>query len=246
MRDMHCLCSLQDAFCQALVDGDRIPEPGVFSVSGVDARKRLNIYLNNSRIMQVEALASTYPAIRRLVGADFFDNMSVLYSEAYPLSCGDLREVGSCLPEFIQEFAPLSALPYMGDVARLEWICHESMCASTQTMVRDSSSPARITVSMAPHARLLKSKYPIAEIWDFALREHASDSSRLDITNSEPCHLLVMRPNLDVEVLQVKKDEWEWLADIDVAGVNADNAGADEQRRVEFWLSRGALDLPSG
>lgn len=241
MRDMHCLNSLQEAFYQALVDGDHIPESDIFSVHGLDARNRLNIYLNNSRIMQVEALSSIYPAVRRLVGAEFFENMSILYSEAYPLSRGDLREVGRCLPDFIREFAPLSPLPYIGDVARLEWGCHESMCASARAVPREFSVPAQSMVFMARHARLIKSKYPIAEIWDFALRANTSDSSRLDISNSEANHLLVMRPNLDVEVLQVQKEEWEWLADITVDGLDADNVEPGEQRRLHFWLSRGAL-----
>lgn len=240
MNDMRRFRSLQAEFFQALVDGSHVPEAGIFCENGINARERLNIYFNNSRIMQGDALSSIYPAVRRLVGSDFFDHMSILYAEAYPLSCGDLRTFGSNLPDFIEQFEPLITLPYMRDMARLEWACHESMHASQKRACEASQSP-RNAVFLAPHVRLIRSDFPVAQIWDFALREQTSDSRRLDISNSGPCCLLIMRPQLDVEVLELQEEEWEWLANIGKAFVRTDTVGAGEQHRRQLWASRGVL-----
>ena len=235
MKHSQSLRSLQAAFAQTLLDGEHLPAAGLFRARAGSTRQRLNVYLNHSRIVQGEALQNIYPATRRLVGEDFFANMGVLYGERHPLRSGDLRTFGAHLAAFMQRFEPLAGFPYLPDVARLEWACHESLHAaqaSGEARLRESA-PLRL----APHVRLLRSPFPFASIWDFALRDHDAAAPRLNIDDAEPCHLLIMRPCLDVEVLTLPEEEWRWLAKFDVAYL-MDDAEAPHGRA---WVSRGVL-----
>ena len=119
-NDLPDLRSLQAAFAAALIDDRHVPGAGLVSARGLTPRQRLNVYFNHSQIVQTEALAAIYPAVSRLVGGEFFAHMAVLYGRRHPADSGDLRAYGTRLPEFIEAFEPLAALPYIADVARLE------------------------------------------------------------------------------------------------------------------------------
>lgn len=240
MNSATVLERLQAEFNRALLDPDYAVEAGVFSETGIPARARLNVYLNNSRIAQSEALAGIYPAVRRLVGEDFFDHMAILYGETYALSCGDLRAFGDRLPHFIRGFEPLAALPYLPDVARLEWAFHESLHAA-QGEARSVPPDLGATLCLAPHVRLLHSTFPVAEIWDFALQPHEPDSPHLDISDAEPAHVLILRPGLDVEVLQLPPQEWEWLEIFAGAGIAMEVLDQDQQGLSLHWHCLGVL-----
>ncbi|MEJ2686115.1 MAG: DNA-binding domain-containing protein [Gammaproteobacteria bacterium] len=231
------LRALQAAFARAIRDGEYVPEAGVFRERGLSARQRLNVYHHHSRIVEGEALAAVYPAVQRLVGEDFFANMAILYGRQYPLTRGDLRLFGGQLADFVAQFEPLQSIPYMADVARLEWHWHESLHAAQAPAAGAEPDPGR--VCLAPHVRLLRSPFPVATIWDFALREHAEDAPRLDIDGLGPEHVLIMRPGLDVEVVTLPAAEWEWLA-----GFREPTRGADteeESARLRAWLERNVL-----
>lgn len=242
MSDGSQLRSLQAAFARALIDGRHEPESGWVREQGLPARQRLNVYYHHNQIVQLGALQGIFPAIQRLVGEDFFAQMAMLYSERFPLHCGDLRTFGAQLPAFMESFEPLAPLPYLPDVARLEWACHESL-HSGETRDRPPQPPGPDSrLRLATHARLVHSVYPVAEIWEFALNDHDADSPRLNIDDAGPNHLLVMRPGLDVEVHALAADAWAWLKDHDSGG-NAPGAisGEDEQSRRQDWWRKGVL-----
>ena len=236
-NETHGLRALQAAFARAIRDGEYLPEAGVFRERGLSARQRLNVYHHHSRIVECEALAAVYPAVRRLVGEDFFANMAVLYAGQYPLNRGDLRVFGEQLADFLAQFEPLRTVPYVADVARLEWCWHESLHAAQASLEARAADGTRLC--LAPHVRLLHSPFPVATIWDFALREHADDTPHLNIDTMGPEHVLIMRPTLDVEVWTLPADEWEWLSGYRQPTPVA--ATTRETGRQRSWLARGVL-----
>lgn len=236
MSGPRSLASMQQAFAQCLIDGTRDPGPGLVRERGLSARQRLDVYRHNTRIVQGDALEAIYPAVRRLVGEEFFANMAVLYGDRHPSRHGDLRRFGAHLAEFIEAFEPLAAYAYLPDVARLEWACHEALHAPTRNGEPPRTGGAQ---RLAPHVRLPRSPFPVARIWEYALGEHGPDTPRLDIEGLGPDHLLVMRPRLNVQVLAVDPAQWHWLARFR-DGPRVPQA-ADVQR-VRLWRSRGVLE----
>jgi hypothetical protein len=241
MRQPVTLRALQAAFAQAMIDGDHVPEAGVFQERGLSARQRLNVYYHHTRIAEGEALEAIYPAVCRLVGDEFFANMAILYARQYPLCQGDLRTLGGHLGDFMAQFPPLRALPYIADVARLEWACHESLHAAQAS--RDLPTSTAATLGLAPHVRLLHSSFPVATIWDFALREHTRETPPLNTSELGQEYVLVMRPGLDVEVQTLSEEDWLSLARF-VGRGSVGGAGHDEgERRKHGWLARGILSV---
>lgn len=243
MNDSSSLRSLQAAFVEAIVDADHEPESAWVREHGLRARQRLNVYYHHNQIVQLGALQGIFPAIQRLVGDDFFAQLARLYGEHSPLHCGDLRTFGAQLPAFMESFEPLVSLPYLPDVARLEWACHESLHSGEiqPPSLQQPPDPAN-GLRLAAHVRLLHSAYPVAQIWEFALSDHGVDSPRLNIDDAGPNHFLVMRPGLDVEVYALPRDEWAWLTAY-ASGWKGSGAtaGEDEQSRQQKWWRNGVL-----
>lgn len=217
----------QLSFLDALDRGES--PPGLADASnGISARQRFQVYVNQTRIGLSDTLAAIYPAVCRLVGDEFFKHLAALYVERYPLRTANLNDYGVELPEFIAVFDALDGLPYLADVARLEWACHQSLHAGHGQYPGESES-----LCLAPHVRLLHSPYPVGDIWDFALREHGADE-RLNINDAAPSYLLVSRPQLDVEVRALDASDWLWLANV---AATADG----RTTRHRYWLAQGIL-----
>lgn len=195
---------------------------------GLSPRQRLEIYRNGIRETQGEALSDIYPAVARLLGSEFFAHMAILYADLHPSAHGDLRLFGSALPTFLECFEPVSHLNYLGDVARLEWAGHDSFhAAAIETSPLASTQPHH-RLRLAPHVRFVRSDFPIAEIWEFALSEHRQDQPQLDVDRETPSHVLVSRPALEVQVMTLPPEDWMWLRSLE------DRAKAPEEIDVSL------------
>ena len=78
-------------------------------------------------------------------------------------------------PDFLERFAPLSHLRYLGDVARLEQAQREAYHAADRAPVEadrlERLSPdlmAQARLELAPALRVLRSPWPVHGIWRYA------------------------------------------------------------------------------
>lgn len=84
-------------------------------------RARLAIYRRSVEAARVEALAATYPITRALIGEACFQQVASHHARAFPSGSGDLNDYGGEFAGFLAGQALLAGLPYLPDVARLEW-----------------------------------------------------------------------------------------------------------------------------
>lgn len=244
-RRLH---ELQAAFAAALEDGDDEAVRGLIRPNGLDPARRLDVYRNNSRLTRTEALSGIYPAISRLLGEEFFAHMAGLFCPIYPSRSGDLRRYGRELADFLAEFPPTRSLAYLPDVARLEWAWHEAFHAPFSAPLAARRGALRL--ALRPGAALLRSDYPAARIWEFALGEQGPETPRLDLEGARAGHTLVLRPRLDVLVLELEPAEWRWLkalsdgAELHVAGdlARSMDPAADPARYLSDHLRLGSFD----
>lgn len=108
---------------------------------------RLAIYRNSVRIKHFQALKKIYPTVYKLVGADFFKQLSKEYQMAHPSSHWSLSEFGRMLPHFLLSYHRVQHLAYLPAVSRLEWAIHE--------VLQDGISKALVF------------EYPVMDIWQF-------------------------------------------------------------------------------
>ena len=195
------LAAAQAEFAAALRD----PAPGAVPAgfSGL-AGRRFRVYRNNVRVALTEALAAAYPAIRRIVGQPFFDEMARVYVSDRPATARILNLYGAEFADFVAGFAPARDLPYLADVARLERAVLESLHAADAPALDPAALGALgadlAAARFAPHpaTRLVRSAWPVAGIW----RANADDETPAGelVFSDGPEGALVLRPGLSVRV----------------------------------------------
>lgn len=196
---------VQSDFAAALASPERAGDL-IAALAATDrVLERLALYRGNVRAAREKALANAYPVVYALVGDEFFSGLAREYGRAHPSRSGDLNRFGDRFAAFLKDFEHARALPYLGDVAALEWQVHRAQYAA------DADTLARDRLGMLPAERLLgtrfalhpacawtRSRFPVASIW----RAHQSDAGcALPDGLDRGEFALVARPRRRVEVL---------------------------------------------
>lgn len=95
----------------------------------ISAEERLCIYRNTIAGTLEKALHLNFPAIERLVGGDFFADCAAGYVRHAPPRSGYLNDYGAGFPDHLAADGRLVHLPYLADVARLEWAVSRALLA---------------------------------------------------------------------------------------------------------------------
>lgn len=182
---------------------------------GVPARAGLATYRSNMLANLHAALASTYPVMRRLVGAAFFREAAARFARAHPSTSGDLSLYGADFAAFLADYPFARELPYLPDVARLEWACHESFHAGEAPALDAVALAAvarerqgEIRFRLHPAVRLVASVHPVMSIWEANQPER--DGTPEVCTGAE--HVIVRREELTVRLGRVAPAEWRFVA----------------------------------
>ena len=194
---------------QLLRNNDRIP-----------ATLALRIYSNNVSGARNKALAAAYPACFRILGEACFNNIAHRFSEHTPSVHPDLNRYGKTFSDFLDEWmqahAQFSDYRYLGDLARLEWLCHTAYYAEDdppfdfRTLARASQgAQAACCLRLGHSVGLLQSDYPV-----MAIREaNLSDGDAADVAAVElPEHLVISRPAFQTRVERIDAFTFELLA----------------------------------
>src|SRR5688500_7173734 len=115
------LSDLQNAFRRYTLDGDVGPLPDWVCGNGMPAARRLAVYRNNVMGSLIDVLAAAYPTVCRLVGEPFFRFAAASFAAAAPPVRPHLMSYGGGFAGFLARFEPAADLPYLPDLARLEW-----------------------------------------------------------------------------------------------------------------------------
>lgn len=182
---MPSLHELQSAFARAVLDDTHsAPLSACIASNGLAAERRLGVYRNNTLANLGEALQAAYPVVHRLVGGEFFTYLAREYQRAHPSLCGDLESFGDTLAGFLETFDAVSHLPYLADVARLEWAWHTAGYAADHPAfdpARLADVPERhhgeLRARLHPAVRLLASRWPILRIVQVNQEGYAGEES---------------------------------------------------------------------
>lgn len=171
---MPSLREIQRDFAATILAGDGAAPPFA-TVPPERAAERIAVYRRAFFANYRNALGATYPVVRKLVGAPFFHAAVDAFVRAHPSKSGDLNVYGDAFDGFLAEYPPAADLPYLGDVARLEWAQDEANRAADATADPDAvlaalaaTSPERlpdVRLALAPACRLVASRYPVLRIW---------------------------------------------------------------------------------
>jgi hypothetical protein len=225
------LLETQRAMRASLVDGDDAAAAAMLAEHvGAD---RLNIYRNTFVTGVTKALRLTYPAVDRLVGADFFEGAAALFIARHPPRAAYLNDYGADFPDFLRTFPPASSLVYLADVARLEWAVSRAIHAAdvepldlARLAALSPEDQGRVRFVPHPSVRLLYADYPVDTIWRGVLNGDHAALAGVDL-DAGPVRLLVERSAAGVEVSRLYEPAWSFAAELyDGRLVEAAFAGA--------------------
>jgi hypothetical protein len=130
----------------------------------------LAAYQANGHELAERSLRAAYPVVAALVGGDSFATMACELWHRHPPVRGDLACWGDALPAFVDHNPQLADVPYLADVARVEWALHRA--AGAPDAAADPASfalltqadPATFTLRLAPGTAVITSDWPVASL----------------------------------------------------------------------------------
>lgn len=257
---MPALHDLQAGVMDALFGRQHRLDP-LIRTSPIAADRRLEVYRNNLRQTLVAALAAVYPTVHELVGQPFFRGLTRHYLARHPSHSGNLHAFGAHLPEFLAHFEPAATLPYLADVARLDWAWHAVFHAPAATAVDPAQAFAALAAAPDAEragarlpwpdtARLLASCHPVFDLWCW--HQLPAESRGPLCATSGGQAVLVLRSDGQVRVMPLTAGEHALLQAL-AAGATLGAAAAsalaldatlDLAALLARYLSVGALGMP--
>jgi hypothetical protein len=176
------------AFAAALLDASLPPPLGLQAWNGSDPAARFAVYRNNVVHSLVAVLADTFPVVQQLVGDDFFCAMARLYVVEHPPTSPLMHRFGAGLPAWIADFEPATALPYLSDIASLEWLRLSAFHAADADPIDAGAFSALIAapdrlaeapLALHPSLAVVRSNHPIVSLWAAHQLDAAARDDRL-------------------------------------------------------------------
>ena len=200
---MQTLADLQRGFAAALRDA-ALPVPdAVVPVSAGPAARGFDVYRNNIAVSLIEALETAFPAVRKLVGEEFFKALAGAFIAEQPPRSPVLLLYGEGFADFLRGFPPVMELPYLPDVARLEWarlFAYHAADADSLGIDRLGALPEEklggLRFAFHPSLQLLRSRWPVVSLW--AASSGADPEAAVDMKAAQGA--AVIRPALTVDV----------------------------------------------
>lgn len=172
---MSALADLQRDFAAAITGEPRDANLLDIAEAGLSAARRVAIYRNHHRISVAAALAANFPTAAALIGTQAFEGAATDFVSVAPPVEPCLSAYGIGFAEFLEREPRLAALPYIGDVARLDWAWTRAeraddisvfSPADLERAVQNGLADLRVTAH--PSLTLLQSRYPLLRIRDLA------------------------------------------------------------------------------
>jgi hypothetical protein len=191
---MSTLRELQMQRRQAVLGGDTAEIVAAIRGDEIDPAARIGIYRNHAFATLGASLQGTFPVVCRLVDERFFAYATHEYLREHPPHSRCLIEHGADFADFLADFEPCKALPYLADVARFEWALNIAASVREAAPLEPgalaavpANEAAYVALRLQPSLSYLTSPWPIDAIWQ-ANQENevppvdlASGGARLEI-----------------------------------------------------------------
>ncbi len=262
---MPALRELQRSMAEAILRGNLVGESGLHAPQilrllrlpdGADAAIRLAIHIDGYPARVREALLESFPAVHHVVGERAFTGIAYRFLPELPENEYNLNRIGRALADFLRRDSLTERLPFLPDLATLEWRLVEAFHAPsvepfepTRCAKWSEADWRRARLQFQPAVSVTRSKWPILEIW--RARTLPLQEIKIDLVGRSD-RVLVYRRGLAVECESLGTAE----ADLLCALLNGLTLGealeafepADlERAAISGWFSRWvSLGLVTG
>lgn len=188
---------------------------GLVGPDGLPSDKRFSVYRNNVMVSLIDAMGANFPAIKRLVGDEFFNATAREFIMQHPPKEPVLFLFGDDFASFLEIFPPVADFPYLADVARVEYSWLQSYHAADMNPL-DGADLGAVDAEKVGQARFIphpamwifRSIWPAATLMD--RNRQGADCSDIDLSIGED--VLITRPVLDVQTLILPEGGYEFIS----------------------------------
>lgn len=243
------LADIQSDFIARLRAATSPPPASLAASGGTVPNRRFNVYRNNVVASLIEALRTSFPVVERLVGEEFFKATARAYIDQEPPSSPLLFLYGRTFGDFLDAFPPAASVPYLGDVARLEFaklVAYHAEDRDPVSIEQLSSLPQEqlgdARFELHPSLTLLASRWPLFSLWAASSDQGSDQDVKLDQSES----VVVLRPLFDVDVRQLPAGGYSFIKALQDGASLGEAAGLAAEAADNFDLAhhlRGLFDL---
>ena len=220
----HSLSAVQHSLISALFQQDKPACAAAYIQSsvGLNPEQRLGIYRRGVHAVLTAHLQAVYPVCQQLLGEAFFVQTCAQFLTQHPPTTAFLADYGGELVEFLAQQSALLSLPWVAEVARLEWARHCAWHSSQQTVMNfsqftllDAQQQARARFYLPESAQLLQSDFAMHAVWLAHQVGDYPDKVPLEaIQIRQPTHLLVWRIRRSLHQILLSVQQWQFLYDL--------------------------------
>ena len=195
--DISTATNVQSRFAAALFEPSAPVPAFVHASTSPRAQAGFAVYRNNVVCSLVDALADSFPVTLLVVGEDFFRAMAAAFVRRHPPNSCVLAHYGEGYARFIADFEPAAGLPYLPDLARLEWLRLQALHAADAAPVSqaelgavlaDPTRLADLVLHWHPSMALLASGHAVVTLW--AAHQSEGDMPSVEIFHAEQAAVL--------------------------------------------------------
>lgn len=216
-KDRMQLRNLQKQFANEVLNGVAVPAlRSKIQERGLEAERRLRIYKRNVHSTLIESLQNIYPVTTAIVGEEFFKHIGHEFVHRHPPTSGDLHDYGEEIPAFIGSMENVAHLGYLSAIAKVDWACHvafHALAADAKALdcltEFDPEAYEHLIFHLHPSARLVRSSFPVFDIWDYATGNNTEDEL---VISSQAQSVLVLRTNQRVNVIRIAQEVYQFLS----------------------------------
>jgi len=178
--------------------------------SNEEANLRLAIYRNNVIHSLSSAMGDLYPVVKKLIGEGCFNAAAIEFVRNKPPQHAALLHYGREFCHFIGEFEPCKTLTFLPDVALLEFEYNQAYHSGDAHPFSPHSLGSvppdelgHVTFTCHPSLRLMRSQWPIDDIWHENQKEQPSV---INLDESNGVCLLVYRLGLTMQLVSLDEN----------------------------------------
>ncbi|WP_282607952.1 DUF2063 domain-containing protein [Pelagibius sp. Alg239-R121] len=234
------LSEIQSEFIAGLRDPSAPPPDSLKARGGTLPKRRFDVYRNNVVASLIEALKASFPAVLHLVGDEFFKATARVYIDLEPPRSPLMFLYGKTFGDFLDRFPPAASIPYLGDVARLEWARLSAYHAADRTAISiDSLAEIRpdqlgaVTFQLHPSLELFSSRWPLFSLWAATSGLAPQDAVKMDA----PEQVIVVRPAFDVDTRRLPSDGYNFIKALREGATLGEAAGLAAEISQTFDLA---------
>ena len=198
---INALSRFQDDFSAALLT----TSAETVSSHPLSRQPGFSVYRNTVLKGCIDALQANFPAVSRLVGDEWFRAAAAVYARVAPPDDARLLDYGAGFSDFLAQFLPAAALPYLPAVAQLDRFWTEAHAAADgipldPQVLAGLPAEALSSTALCPHPAARWCWFPaqpIRSLWQNNRRSDASPGNAPEL-RWEGEGILMSRPAAEV------------------------------------------------